>query len=486
MPITLTSIAGMSAQRYLNAAQSAASTALQRLSSGKRINSARDDPAGLAIASRMTSQINGMNQAIRNTRDGISLAQVAEGGLATTTDMLQRVRVLALQASNSTNTGERQTIQEEVSQLIAEINRSAETLSFNGMKLFDGSRGAMTFQVGPNAGDTLSYAGTSMLARHYGTWRIRQDGLSVGTASHVTGGDITIFGSSGQATYTAAAGASARTIANGINAMSAKTGVTATARTEVNLGLASGASYTVEITADNGTAIPLSFSTGNTGNSTDDLAAAVNAINAQTAKTGVIAQVDIENGGIRLTHDKGSDITLTNTADTAAFTLRSYDHHNRPDAATTLGTGQTGVANGTLTYDSALGFTVTDHSGLKSDGGSTAVATLHAVSSIDVTTFEGAQLAISILDSALTTVNRERSRYGAMQNRFGYIIDNLTLSAENLSAARSRIEDADYAAETAALARASILMQAATAMIAQASQINQNLILSLLESLRRA
>ncbi|WAW09581.1 flagellin [Oxalobacter vibrioformis] len=487
MPITLTNIAGMSAQRHLNAAQSRASTALERLSSGKRINSAKDDPAGFAIASRMTSQINGMNQSIRNANDGISFAQTAEGALGTTADMLQRVRVLALQASNTTNIWDRQAIQEEVTQLIAEINRSAETLTFNGMKIFDGSCGSMTYQVGPNAGDTLTYASANMLTRHYGTYRVSQSTPGVGAASNVTGGDITISGSQGSATYTAAAGASARAIASGINAMSARTGVTATAKTDVNLIPASGANTTFELTADNGKAIVISFSTANTGNATDDLAAAVNAINAQAGKTGVTAQADRQNGGIRLTHNKGSDITITNTntSDTAAITMSNYGPDSKPGAATTLANSQTGVANGAITYDSPYGFIVTDNSGLMSNGGSTAVARLHSVSAIDVTSFDGAQLAISIIDSALTTVNRERSRYGAMQNRFGYIIDNLAISAENLSNAKSRIEDADYAAETAALAKASLLMQATTAMIAQANQINRNLILTLLDSMRR-
>lgn len=484
MPVTLTNIGGMSAQRHLNTAQSGAATALERLSSGKRINSAKDDPAGFAIASRMASRINGMNQSIRNAYDGISFAQTAEGALGTTADMLQRVRVLALQASNTTNTRDRQAIQEEVTQLIAEINRNAETLSFNGIKIFDGSRGSMTFQIGPDAGDTLTYTTASMLTRHYGTYRVSQSTPGVGAVSHVTGGDITISGSQGSATCTVAAGASAKTIASGINAMSGQTGVTATARTDVNLILASGKNATLELTAGNSKAIAIAFSTANTGNAADDLAAAVNAINAQTGKTGVTARIDRQNGGIRLTHSQGSDITLTNTSETA-ITISSYGPDNRPAAATSLASGQSGVANGAITYDSPYGFLVTDSSGLMSDGGSPAAAILHAVSTIDVTSFDGAQLAISIIDAALTTVNRERSRYGAMQNRFGYIIDNLALSAENLSNAKSRIEDADYAAETAALAKASILMQAATAMIAQANRLHQNLILTLLDSMRR-
>lgn len=485
MPFTLTNITAMSAGRYLDAAQSAAAQAIERLSSGKRINSAKDDPAGFAIASRMTAQINGMNQAVRNARDGISLAQTAEGALTTTADMLQRVRVLAIQASNTTNIWDRQALQEEAGQLIAEIDRTAQTLQFNGRKILDGSSGTFTFQIGPNAGDTVSYAGTNMLAKNYGNYRIRQAGPPIGAAFPVTGGDITLCGSRGTATFTAKKGASAKTIAQGINHLSTKTGVTASARTEVNLTLTAGCSYTLELAADNGQPVTLAFSTGTSGMETDDLAAAVNAINAHTAKTGVTAQVDNLHGGIRLTHAIGSNITLANTSESALVGLKRYCADGKPDATgQILANGETGIAAGTITYDSPYGFTVTDQSGLQSDGGATAAATLHAVSSIDLTTFEGAQLAIAITDSALNAVNRERSRYGAMQSRFGYTIDNLMISAENLSEARSRIEDADYAAETAALARASILMQAATAIIAQANQLHQNLILSLLESLR--
>lgn len=484
MPFTLTNITAMSAGRYLDAARSAAAQAIERLSSGKRINSARDDPAGFAIASRMTAQINGTNQAIRNARDGISLAQTAEGALTTTADMLQRVRVLAIQASNTTNIWDRQALQEEAGQLIAEIDRTAQTLQFNGRKILDGSSGILTFQVGPNAGDTVSYACANMLAKNYGNYRIRQAGPPISDTSPVTGGDITLCGSRGTATFTAKKGDSAKTIARGINRTSAKTGVIASARTEVNLALAAGCSYTLELAADNGQPVTLAFSTGTSGMETDDLAAAVNAINAHTAKTGVTAQVDSRHGGIRLTHETGSNITLANTSETALASLHRYCADGKPDTdGQILAHGETGMAAGALTYDSPYGFTVTDQSGLQSDGGATAAATLHAVSSIDLSTFEGARLAIAITDSALNTVNRERSRYGAMQSRFGYTIDNLMISAENLSAARSRIEDADYAAETAALARASILMQAATAIIAQANQLHRNLILSLLESL---
>ncbi len=483
MPITINNIASMSAARHLNAAQAVVMQAMERLASGKRINSAKDDPAGFSIANRMTSQINGMTQSIRNARDGISLAQVAEGALTTTEDVLQRIRVLAVQSSNATNSpADRQAMQQEADQLIAELNRQAESLSFNGIKIFDGTCGIMQFQVGANAGETIGMSGSNMLTRNYGNYRLFQPPAAIGPASCVTGGEISVYGSWGNATYTARAGASAKEIANGINNMSAKTGVTASAKTDTNLQLSNGTAYSFELTADNGKTTSFSFSTGKTGNAADDLAAAINAINAQAGKTGVTAQRDTVNGGIRLTHAQGADLTLTNTTDAASIAMSNYGADGKPQGAATLGSGESGVAVGAITYDSPYSFTITDNSGLKSDGGSSSAGKLHAVSSIDLTSFDNAQQAISIIDSALSTLNRERSRYGAMQSRFGYVIDSLSINIENTSAARSRIEDADYAAETARLTQSSILMQAATAMIAQANQMNRDLILSLLQS----
>ncbi|MCK9285611.1 MAG: flagellin domain-containing protein, partial [Rhodocyclaceae bacterium] len=152
-----TNVSSLNAQRNLNMSQSALATSLQRLSSGLRINSAKDDAAGLAIADRMSSQIRGLNQATRNANDGISLAQTAEGALGETNNILQRIRELAIQSANATNSAsDRVALQSEVNQLIAEMDRISNTTSFNGLKLLDGNFSAQTFQVGSEANQTIS------------------------------------------------------------------------------------------------------------------------------------------------------------------------------------------------------------------------------------------------------------------------------------------------------------------------------------------
>src|SRR5206468_2286955 len=159
-----TNVASLNAQRNLSASQSSLNTSIQRLSSGLRINSAKDDAAGLAISDRMTSQINGMNQATRNANDGVSMAQTAEGALSSSDDILQRVRQLAVQSSNSSNSSsDRQALQTEATQLGSELNRIAQTTSFNGQNLLDGTMGTATFQVGANAGQTISATGANFL-----------------------------------------------------------------------------------------------------------------------------------------------------------------------------------------------------------------------------------------------------------------------------------------------------------------------------------
>ncbi len=519
-----TNISSLNSQRHLNNTQSSLSTALERLASGKRINSAKDDAAGLGISSRMTTQVNGMNQAIRNARDGISLGQTAEGALSTSADMLQRIRTLAVQSSNATNASlDRQAIQDEVSQLASELNRIAETTTFNGQKLLNGTMGTQNFQVGANAGELISASGMNFLTSVYGNNRIQGDAmtvkgytlstagtaavaasgtvaatpavLSTGTGNTVTaGGTIKITGSTGTETYTTVAGDTAKTIASQVNQLSSKTGVTASARTEALLS-GFGAKESVSLTMfGNNTSkgANITFTIGDNTANSDSYAEAINAFNAQSSLTGVTAEYDAENKGIKLTHDSGADIiigrTKGSTAPSNVPTLNTYQANGQKKdgiAVAELSIDDNDphggvVAAGVVTYDSEKSFSVVDSSDLAGTtvNGTTAQnsSKLNSVATLDVTTFKGSQLAIAIADAAINLINKEMGRYGALQSRFETTISNLEVNAENTSNARSRIQDADYAQETAELSRASILQQAGTAMLAQANQLPQSVL----------
>ncbi|SCK16320.1 flagellin [Vogesella sp. LIG4] len=489
-----TNVASLNAQRNLSSSQNTLSTTLQRLSSGLRINSAKDDAAGLAISERMSSQIRGMDQARRNANDGISMAQTAEGSLASSGDVLQRIRELAVQSSNSTNTAsDRQALQSEVGQLTSELDRIAQTTQFNGQNLLDGTGGSQSFQVGANAGQTITTTAANFRTNNYGNNNLSVNAPAAGNATALVAGKaIAVSGSLGSATYTTVAGDTAKSIAQNINNLTSQTGVTATAETDANLsGLVANSSYVVSVVSDNPAASPVtvSFSTGATTTSSSDLTEAINAFNAQSSKTGVTAAYDSQYGGIKLTNASGNDISLTNnstlaatTFNTAAYTAAGQDG-TAANAAAALsaadaaaGAGGVSYVNGSVRLNSDHSFSVTDAgSGFALAGSSS----LQSVASLDVSSFSGAQKAIKIVDSALSAINGQRAQYGALQSRFQNTISNLQSSSENLSASRSRIQDADFASETATLTKSQVLQQAGTAMLAQANQLPQG-VLSLL------
>jgi flagellin len=376
-----TNIGSLTAQRNLSSSQASLSTSMQRLSSGLRINSAKDDAAGLAISERMTTQIRGSNQAARNANDGISLAQTAEGALNEVGSNLQRIRELAVQASNGTNSQtDRDALNSEVTQLKAEIQRVADTTNFNGTKLLNGSSPAISFQVGANAGETISISGIADVST-----------ATLGGTTSRTTASFTATSLSGFATAIPAAGF---TIAG------------------VDIGAIGVAANGQERAGQ--------------------LTAAINRISSQT---NVGASYDAASGSVTLS----SSSTFTVAGGTNDATVA-------------------GVVNGVT-------------------GTSTPTAGL---ASVNVSSFTTAQAAITQVDSALTAVNSSRANLGAIQNRFTSVVNTLQSTSENLSASRSRIQDADFAAETANLSRAQILQQAGTAMVAQANQLPQG-VLSLLK-----
>ncbi len=490
-----TNVNSLTAQRNLSMSQTSLSTSLQRLSSGLRINSAKDDAAGLNISERMTSQIRGLSQAARNANDGISLAQTAEGALGAAGTILQRVRELAVQSANATNSAsDRAALNAEVGQLTSELDRIAKTTEFNGQKLLDGSFGSAVFQVGANANQTITATTANFSTSKYGNNRIGSSvaatagaagdlvtgssaGANASTAvtgavSTIAANSIVVNGALGTATVTVTAGDSAKTVAANVNAKSGTTGVTASALTQIDAAaFVANSSYSLSVVSDNSTAVTVSFTSG-AANNADGLASAINAFNDKSSQTGVTAKLNAAGTGITLTNATGNDIKVTNNATLAAtnFTL---------GGVATAGAGASSYVTGAVTLDSEKTFGITNTAQAAGIGYFTAASSgsqLQAASTLDVSTVDSATRTLSTVDSALAAVNGQRASFGALQSRFDTTISNLRTTSDNLSASRSRIQDADFAAETANLSRAQILQQAGTAMVAQANQLPQGVL----------
>ena len=451
-----TNIASLNAQRNLNRTGNDLQTSLQRLSTGLRINSAKDDAAGLAISERFTTQIRGLNQAIRNANDGISFAQTAEGALSTVGDSLQRIRELAVQSINDTNSSsDRAALNNEVTQLVAEVNRIASSTQFNGQNVLDGSLSNLTFQVGANQGQTISVNGVDSRGTQLGA--AYDTGASISSAdiaSPTALTDITLNGVSvdlsGSTSYA--------DVVNTINENSADTGVQAIRASSTNTLDEAGAeaiTYTSNSAASTITINSVAFAVG-AGTTEADL---VTAINDRSAQTGVTVEGDGA-GGLNFTDTNGGDIVISESA------------------ALLAGEG-TFSAGFLLATDVGKTITVggTDAADLGLDAIAVADATLNTAS---VLTGTSANDALLTLDFALQQVSGLRAELGAVQTRFESTISNLAVTSENLSAARSRIRDADFASETAELTRTQILQQAGISILAQANVLPQSA-LSLLQ-----
>ena len=494
-----TNVASLTAQRNLGMSQASLNTSIQRLSSGLRINSAKDDAAGLAISERFTSQIRGLNQAARNANDGISLAQVAEGAMSSAGNILQRVRELAVQSANASNSAsDRQALQAEVGQLVSELDRISQTTEFNGAKLLDGTFGTSQFQVGANANQTIVAATANLRTNQYGNNQVAGTGATAQAASTdaaafnsngVATGTLAINGALGSASTTVAANESSKVTADAINLQTQKTGVTATARTEAQLTFSASGAYSLVLRSDNSTNETVSFSISATQGS-DGLSNAISAINDKSAKTGIVAQLNETGTGIVLSNTTGNNIGVGDGGSTnggvATVQKMARDANGNP---TTAGTAQAlenttaadmVVTSGYITLDSDKSFGTVSTGTTALGAAGNASSALKKVADLDITTFGKATEALKTVDSALSFISGERAKLGALQSRFETSIASLNITSENLSASRGRILDADFAAETANLSRSQILQQAGTAMVAQANQIPQG-VLSLLK-----
>jgi flagellin len=482
-----TNVASLTAQRNLTNSQASLNQTLQRLSSGLRINSAKDDAAGLAISERFTSQIRGLNQAARNANDGISLAQVTEGAMQAASEVLQRIRELAVQSANASNSpSDRQALQQEVTQLVAELERISLTTEFNGSRLLDGTFGTQLFQVGANANQTIVATGANLRTNQYGNnQNTAADGAGVDVAAAGWGsngisvGSVVINGYLGSQTITINANNTAQTIAEKINLQTAKTGVTATARTQTQLTFASAGSYTLNLKSDNSNDVTVSFNLSST-NSSAGLSAAVAAINEQSSKTGITAELNSAADGIILTNASGNDIRVADTAVQNAgdvtVTKLQADGTAMSSPVTLIAANTSpddSLTSGYIVLDSIRSFSTNGYTNGPLSSGS---SELQQVAQLDVTNFQNATNALKTVDSALAFISGERAKLGALQSRFETTIRNLEITSENLSASRSRILDADFAKETANLARTQILQQAGTAMVAQANQLPQSVL----------
>jgi len=468
-----TNMSALSAQRNLLFSSNKLAKSFQRLSTGLRINTASDDAAGLAISERFTSQIRGLNQAVRNANDGISLVQVTEGALSESMNILQRIRELAVQAASDVNTqSDRESLQDEVSQLQEELARIGNTTTFNGQKLLDGSFTDKFFHVGMNFRETLRVRVRDARAETIGRWAVETG--AVVTTNALVSGDLLLDGISIRATgpqddslSTSFATGSAIAKAAAINDSTSFTGVEAYANPAVRAGVAAIAGGTLDQV--NNMTINGRTVTGFTVFADDANDSLIRAINAEFDFTGVLASRDA-NGRIRLEAGDGRNIALT--FDGNGGVISGLDAANASS-----------VTSGTVTLHSENQYQVTgtneSYIGFQNNA-LIGVNANQAVTTIDVGSRDGANLALLIVDRALGQVTVDRAALGAIQNRLDSTIANLTTTSENATGARSRILDADFAVESAGLVKNQILQQAGTAILAQANQSSQN-VLSLLQ-----
>ncbi|MFC4260224.1 flagellin [Marinobacter lacisalsi] len=477
-----TNVASLSAQNNLNKSQDMNSQALERLSSGLRINSAKDDAAGLAISTRFQAQISGLDVAQRNANDGISLAQTAEGALGEVTSSLQRIRELSVQSANDTNsTSDRAALQEEVEQLTAEIDRIASTTEFNGTKILNGDFQNKLFQVGANAGQTIGVSIGSAASSSLGSYA-GQSNQNIGTPTTsgadvatlvdngVAGQTLTVSGELGAATATLTGGESAKEIAAAVNAETKNTGVSASARTETTLdNLSTTGQVTFDLYGKNSSAASITANVADAG----DLGGLADAINAQTAATGIKAELSTSKDSITLVSEEGEDISVDN------FALGTGGAVDVNSTTLTEGTATDSIiVGGQVSFDAQEDFSVTSDTGTTFTSG--VDAQLDSLASVNIGDQQGASDAITTIDGALAAVSSFRAELGAVQTRFESTISNLATTSENLSAANSRIVDADFAAETAKLSKSQVLQQAGISVLAQANARPQQ-VLSLLQ-----
>jgi flagellin len=452
-----TNISALTAQRNLTRAQGGLEKSIQRLSTGLRINGAVDDAAGLAISDRLSAQIRGLNQAVRNANDGVSALQTADGSLNEVSNLLQRGRELAIQSANDSNSStDRASLNSELSNILSELDRLASTVQFNNRKLLDGTFSNAQFQIGANAYETVTFSIASVNTADLGAKTLQGNSISsTGFTDLAASSAITVNG----VAVTIGAQTAIEGVINAINNKAGDTGATATKNAQTIVvdsgfaGLVTGETGTLTL---NGVAIALS--TGNASAASVFIAT----VNGYTNQTGVVAATN--SVGVTFTRSSGGTISFQETTGT-------------------FGVGDTVASTASRTFNAGFTLSVDLNrtlSVVSSDVGidvgfSTAVtataATSRILNGISIQNVSSSNDAIETIDFALTKMNRLRGDIGAVQNRFLSAISSLSVASENLSAARSRVRDADVAQETAELTRNQILIQAGVSVLAQANQL---------------
>ncbi|WP_305837698.1 flagellin [Photobacterium leiognathi] len=503
MAITInTNVTAMTAQRNLNSASSSVADSMQKLSSGLRINSAKDDAAGLQISNRLTNQTNGLNVAMRNANDGISMAQTAEGAMQESTKIMERMRELALQSANGSNSDkDREAMQKEMGQLQAEMNRIADTTSFGNQNLLGGSFGTKSFQIGANSNETQSLelmdVSSHALGRTYaGTTDANADknaftgGLSTGDSTF----KFELGGSKHEISVTKdMTAADFKNKINNIDGISdvnvtlTKAGEAEVPAVAASTSIAKGASgkFSLEL---GGQTIAIDSGSLSAGNKTveDEI---VSKINGNATLAGAKIEASLDDDGNVVVKKEGTatfNVKATVAANETGSVTVGTDTTANAGTATAATNTTTSAAGTALVPEKAAVFNI-DFSNAKFDtgitdysldGGATKVAVdgaakTESVASLDLSTAEGAQNAIDVLDAAMEQVDEKRAEIGAFQNRMNHTMSNLANINENVNASNSRIKDVDFASETINMTKGQILQQAGTSILAQAKQIPQ-------------
>jgi flagellin len=545
-----TNITSLGVQKNLNKASDALSTSMSRLSSGLKINSAKDDAAGLQIANRLTSQINGLNVAVKNANDGISIAQTAEGAMQESTNILQRMRELALQSANGSNSDDdRTSLNQEFTALSGELNRISNTTTFGGKNLLDGSFQNTSFQVGASANETISFGmgnlSASGLKGSYSSAAVTGSAMQ-GMAASVTGstttlGETVVVGVAGSGVVPdgteklningvditlAATDVTNADVATAINTQltaAGVTGVTVTEATDIltitntagsvsisgadagKFGLSTGTTST----KTDGTSVPPTagnFSVNGTAVTWDGTADDVDSVLTQIKAVAGIADATVVDGRISITSKNGTEIKLAdNTAGSlASLGLASGTSGVKMLADTSLKIGTTEIkitkgsdldsvissinsasagataektADGKIALSGKSDIVISaGNTGTLADlglvaGTSNSSETQITVGDLDILTAAGSQQTVQALDDAIQQIDSQRAALGAVQNRFDSTVANLQSIAQNSTAARGRVQDADFASETAELTKQQTLQQASTAILSQANQL---------------
>ncbi|MBA6233391.1 MULTISPECIES: flagellin [unclassified Colwellia] len=468
----ITNTASLNAQRNLSKSGEGLATSMQRLSSGMRINSAKDDAAGMQISNRLTSQVNGLGVAQRNANDGISMAQTAEGAMQESSAILQRMRDLSLQSANGSNgADDRAALQKEVGALQQELTRIAETTQFGSTKLLDGDFGTKQFQIGANANETINVTLGDVSADAIGAHEIKGPGavaslglgdvqtVSLDNNHNTTADTINLNGS----TMAVGAGTGAATIADTINGLG--NGVNAEAKLETSISGINAASTAV-INIDKGAATNDSYDLGTYGGDSARLAE------------------DMQADGYDAVYDSATDTITFKATDVDGMDVTGTDGSGFSVGGTTVGTTANPISvSSELNLSSAnkIGLSGSTANELFGKGGTVAIqstggsSALSSVESIDISgvNSDGAQSALKTIDAALAQIDSSRADLGAVQNRFGHTISNLANVQQNVSDSRSRIQDTDFASETAQMTKNQILQQAGTSILAQSNQLPQ-------------